>query len=288
MHEDTITVGGVAVDYRRRGAGPPLLLIPGGSGDGGVFGPFADRLAARFDVVSASSRIVSAHRRGREIGEQRPEAHAADALGLIDALFDRPPVVFGSSSGAITALELLSRHPERVALAVAHEPPLVGLLPDAQARRAALTAVRDTARTEGAAAATALMRQAMAAVDAAQEGLAVRRTGEWFDGYGDTAAEPPTPELLAVAGRLGELQPAFLERVLVPFATHPVGLDALKATGRLVPAAGIDSRGELPYRAAAALAARTGLPLTEFPGGHLGPVERPTQFAAALRALAED
>lgn len=288
MHEDTITVDGRPVDYRRQGAGPPLLLIPGGAGDGGVFGPFADRLAAHFDVVNASSRIVSAHRRGREIGKQRPEAHATDAIGLIEALFDRPPIVFGSSSGAITAVELLTRHPGKIALAVAHEPPLVGLLPDARARLAALAAVRESARADGTAAAMALLQQTMAAEENDREGLAVRRTGDWSDGYGDTTAEPPTPELLAVAGRLGELQPEFLERVLVPFASHPVDPEALKATGRLVPAAGIDSRNELPYRAAAALAARTGVPLTEFPGGHLGPVERPTQFAAALRALARD
>jgi hypothetical protein len=38
---------------------------------------------------------------------------------------------------------------------------------------------------------------------------------------------------------------------------------------------------------AAALATRLGLSLTELPGGHLGPIERPTQFAGALRALLE-
>ncbi|MEO6089787.1 MAG: alpha/beta hydrolase, partial [Umezawaea sp.] len=79
------------------------------------------------------------------------------------------------------------------------------------------------------------------------------------------------------------------EHVLVPFTTSELDLAALEAaSARLIPAAGIDSRGQLPYRAAAALATRLGLPLTEFPGGHVGPVERPTQFAHALRALIEE
>ena len=60
----------------------------------------------------------------------------ADALALLDRYSPgEPALVFGSSSGAIIGLELLSRHPERVRLLVAHEPPLLGLLPDADAQR---------------------------------------------------------------------------------------------------------------------------------------------------------
>ncbi|TWF95943.1 hypothetical protein [Saccharopolyspora dendranthemae] len=83
-----------------------------------------------------------------------------------------------------------------------------------------------------------------------------------------------------------DLQQLFLEHVLVPFTTVEVDLPALAAAGsRLVPVAGIDSRGQLAHRAASALATGLGQALVEFPGGHLGPVERPTQVAHALRAL---
>jgi hypothetical protein len=108
--------------------------------------------------------------------------------------------------------------------------------------------------------------------------------GDWLDGYAGTHAEPPTPDMLKLLTRLADLQPLFLERILVPFTTHELDLTALDAaSARLIPVAGIDSRGQLPYRAAVALATRLGLPLTELPGGHLGPVQRPAQFAQALR-----
>jgi pimeloyl-ACP methyl ester carboxylesterase len=47
---------------------------------------------------------------------------------VLDAVAgDDSAYVFGSSSGAITGLELLVRHPERIRLLIAHEPPAVEL-----------------------------------------------------------------------------------------------------------------------------------------------------------------
>ncbi|WP_344880534.1 hypothetical protein [Allokutzneria multivorans] len=113
-----------------------------------------------------------------------------------------------------------------------------------------------------------------------------RHIGNWLDGYAETLPEPPTPELLELQARLGVFQPAFLEHVLIPFTTNEIDLAALGAVSRqLVPVAGIDSRGQLPHRATASLCAKLSLPLHEVPGGHLGPIERPAQFAAAFKAL---
>jgi len=42
--------------YEARGDGPPLLLIMGASGCGGVFGRFAELLADEFTVVSYDRR----------------------------------------------------------------------------------------------------------------------------------------------------------------------------------------------------------------------------------------
>jgi pimeloyl-ACP methyl ester carboxylesterase len=234
-----------------------------------------------------SSRVVSA-RPGTTHGDQHPKAYAEDTLGLIDALFDEPPIVFGFSAGAITTLELLIRHPERLRLAVVHEPPVLGVLPDAGRHRDALEAVRTAARTQGMEEAGRLMAEAMTTPEPVTDSPDLRHPGAWLTGYAETRPEPPTPELLDLFAVLSEHQPLFLEHVLIPFTTSEVDLAALGAAGpRLVPVAGIDSRGQLPYRAAAALATRLGLPLTELPGGHLGPVERPAQFAGALSALLE-
>ena len=236
-----------------------------------------------------SSRVASAARPDAITEQQHPKIHAEDTRALIAKLFDEPPTVFAFSAGAVTTLELLARHPSHVRLAVVHELPVTALLPDAARHRSALEAVRATARTDGPAAAAQLMTAAMTALGADATPPKLHHPGDWLDGYADTHPEPPTPELLELFTRLAGLQPLFLEHILIPFTTTELDLTALEAaSARLIPVAGIDSRGQLPYRAAAALATRLGLPLTELPGGHLGPVERPAQLAQALRALLDE
>lgn len=56
-------------------------------------------------------------------------------------------------------------------------------------------------------------------------------------------------------------------------------------TDRLILAAGRETRGHLPHRPAATLAAHLHLPLTEFPGGHSGFTDAPTEFADQLLDL---
>ncbi|WP_433386747.1 alpha/beta fold hydrolase [Micromonospora sp. KLBMP9576] len=283
----TLTLDGTPIDYRDRGDGPPLLLLPGGVGHAGILDGLAAHLADRYRVVAMSSRVVSA-RPGTEHGDQHPRTYAEDTLNLIEALFDEPPTVFAFSASAITTLELLARHPDRLRLAVVHEPPVLGLLPDAGRHRDALEAVRTAARTRRMDEAARLMAETMTALKPGTDSPDLRHPGDWLDGYTETLPEPPTPELLELLSLLSELQPLFLEHILIPFTTSEVNLAALGAAGpRLVPVAGVDSRGQLPYRAAAALATGLELPLNELPGGHLGPIERPAQFAGALRALIE-
>ncbi|MEU4623726.1 alpha/beta hydrolase [Actinoplanes sp. NPDC023801] len=285
----TLDLNGIAIEYDARGSGPPLLLVPGGSGHAGVLDRLLVQLADSCRVVAMSSRVASAVRPGSVDEEQDPRVHAQDTVALIGKLFDEPPSVFGFSAGAVTTLELLARHPGHVRLAVVHEPPVVTLLPDAARHPGDLEAVRAAARTDGPAAVARLMTAAMTAPGTDAPPVELRHAGDWLHDYAGTQPEPPTPELLDLFARLAGLQPLFLEHILVPFTTARLDLAALRReAARLVPVAGIDSRGQLPYRAAAALATRLGLPLTELPGGHLGPVERPAQFARALRVLLDE
>ena len=78
-----------------------------------------------------------------------------DASRLLDLASDDPAFVFCSSSGAIIALELLLRHPEQAVKVVAHEPPLVNLLPDALHWCTFFSTVHTTAARSGTAAAMA-------------------------------------------------------------------------------------------------------------------------------------
>ncbi|MFF3696150.1 alpha/beta fold hydrolase [Streptomyces sp. NPDC002221] len=129
----TLEVPGASPRYEVRGAGPVLLLIVGGGGDAGIFEPVADALADRFTVVTYDPRGHSRSPLDGPDVDQRVETQADDAYRLLERVApDGPPAyVFGTSSGAIVAVELLTRHPERLARVVAHEPVLVSLLPDA-------------------------------------------------------------------------------------------------------------------------------------------------------------
>ncbi|WP_181794742.1 alpha/beta fold hydrolase [Streptomyces sp. WELS2] len=72
----------------------------------------------------------------------------------------------------------------------------------------------------------------------------------------------------------------FLARVLRPFTAYAPA--SAPPPGRLTLAAGTDSRGQLLHRTAEALAARLGSAFAEFPGGHLGTLDHPVEFADRL------
>jgi pimeloyl-ACP methyl ester carboxylesterase len=66
----------------------------------------------------------------------------------------RSPVeMFASSGGAVTALALVAAHPDDVTTLVAHEPPLIAVLPDAEAAERARAGVRDAYQANGSGAA---------------------------------------------------------------------------------------------------------------------------------------
>ncbi|MGH8880368.1 MAG: alpha/beta fold hydrolase, partial [Stackebrandtia sp.] len=212
-----LPVPGATIQFELSGQGPPLLLIPGGAGDAGVFGPMAADLAAHYTVVGMYSRLASPGSAAG--GEQSPATHADDAVRLLDGLFDDPVRVFASSSGAITALRLAADRPDRIRLAVLHEPPLVNLLPDAEYARQQLAKVRTVVRATGTAEAMSILAEVMTDRGPAEAPPRVRRFGDWPTDAADSEAEPPTAGMTEVFARLGRLQAAFLEHILVPFAT---------------------------------------------------------------------
>ncbi|MEU7579625.1 alpha/beta hydrolase [Streptomyces sp. NPDC041068] len=263
-----LTVPGATIHHEiRRGEGPVLLMLPGGGGDSAVFDGVADVLAAEFTVVTVDPRGYSRSTLDGPREEQRVQTQSDDAHRLLEALSPHEPAyAFGSSAGAVVALDLLARHPHRLRRVVAHEPPCFALLPDADEQRAFVHEVRDLLRTRG-------------------HGPAATR---FLQGLGGTLEPLPDPATLPprTAGMLTRLMannPHFLEYELVPFTTHVPDLAALReAAPRLTLAAGIASRGRLPYRPAALMADQLGLELQEFPGGHSGYTDAPLPFAEQL------
>ncbi|MFF2194128.1 alpha/beta fold hydrolase [Streptomyces sp. NPDC058157] len=265
----TLGVPGATLYLERRGTGPVLLLIPGGGADAGLYAGMAPTLAAAGrTVVSYDPRGQSRSTLDGPAADQRVADWADDARHVLDLVSpDEPADVLGCSAGAVAALGLLARHPERVRRVVAHEPPLVEVLEDPAPYRTLYAEVRELTRTQGPAAAMAHLAQGL--------------------GGGSPEREEPAqlpPEILEMAPRMYANQPFFLEHVLVPFTSDTPDVPALRAhADRLVLAAGEDSRA-IPalYGPATRLSHLTGAPFKEFPGGHVGCTEHPTAFATRL------
>src|SRR5258707_7122339 len=121
---------------------PVLLIIGSPMGADGfttLAGHFTDRTVVTYDPRSSGRS-----KRTDGASETTPEEHADDLHRLIQALGAGPVDLFASSGGAVNALALVARHPEQVRTLVAHEPPILLVLPD---REAALAAARDIHET---------------------------------------------------------------------------------------------------------------------------------------------
>src|SRR5499433_1130874 len=126
---------------------PPLLMIGqpmGASGFGALASHFPDRTVVTYDPRGLGR---STRKDGRV--DHSPTVQAGDVHAVIEALGAGPVEMFGSSGGAVTALALVAACPDDVTTLVAHEPPLIPVLPDAEAAERARAAVRDTYEANG-------------------------------------------------------------------------------------------------------------------------------------------
>jgi pimeloyl-ACP methyl ester carboxylesterase len=125
---DLVDSNGTKLYFERRGGGPPVLLVAGATGEAGSFEELARQLADEFEVVTYDRRGYSRSPRPAGWNATSIAEQADDAAGLLAALGLAPAAVFGTSAGAIIALEVALRRPELVSLLVLHEPFVVSLL----------------------------------------------------------------------------------------------------------------------------------------------------------------
>src|SRR5438132_11158990 len=121
---------------------PPLLMIGqpmDASGFGTLASHFPDRTVVTYDPRGLGRSI---RKDGRT--DNAPTVQARDVHAVIEALGAGPVEMFASSGGAVTALALVAAYPSDVTTLVAHEPPLIPVLPDAEAAERARAPVRDT------------------------------------------------------------------------------------------------------------------------------------------------
>ncbi|MBO3084681.1 alpha/beta fold hydrolase [Cellulomonas fengjieae] len=278
----TLDVPGATLTYDVRGpvpaadGSPPLLLIGqpmGASGFGTLASHFPDRT-----VVTYDPRGLGRSTRSDGEATHTPERQAED-LHLLIAELGGQVDLFGSSGGAVTGLHLVATHPEDVRTFVAHEPPLLTVLPDADAAFAAEQRVQEAYDQRGWGAGMA----AFIALTSVQ--------GEFPDDFG---RELPDPAVFGLPTQDdGTRTDPLLSGVSNAVTAYRPDIDALRAAStRVLIAAGIESKDTMTWRSSAALAELLGQELTVFPSNHggflgdeYGQPGQPVEFAARLHEV---
>src|SRR3954471_7637070 len=260
------------------GGRPPLFMI-GQPMTAGGFGTLASHFPDR-TVVTYDPRGLgrSARKDGRV--DHAPTVQADDVHAVIEALGAGPIEMFASSGGAVTALALVAAHPGDVVTLVAHEPPLIPVLPDAEAAERAQAGFRNAYEANGSGA-------GMAAFIAMTSWR-----GEFTDEYFAQPAADPAAFGMPTEDDGSRGHPLRSVRSWAISSYRP-DVDALAAAPtRIVIAVGEESEGTFTARSAVATAELLGQEATVFPshhggflGGEFGYAGRPEAFAAKLREV---
>src|SRR5918996_3672717 len=126
---------------------PPVFMI-GQPMDASGFATLASHFPDR-TVVTYDPRGLGRSTRKDGRVDHAPGIQAADVHAVIEALGAGPVEMFASSGGAVTALALVAAFPDDVITLVAHEPPLIAVLPDAAAAERARAGIRDAYEAKG-------------------------------------------------------------------------------------------------------------------------------------------
>lgn len=262
----TLDVSGARLYYETEGSGPVLVMVPGANGDNNVFKPVRAFLKHNFTVVTYDRRGFSqSELTGPQDYDRRLETDADDVQSLISHLTKEPAVVFGSSSGAIVALKVLSRYPSSVRAVVAHEPPLVKVLPDSQKWTEFFQSVYDLKAESGIPA-------------------AMQKFTSILSNRSDAVLMAADSPMKISEAAIGNVQYWFEHELLQYSGSNP-DLDAIKQNAdKLILAVGLASENDFPSLPAKELSKALNRPILALPGGHFGYVAEPENFARQLIA----
>ena len=209
-----------------------------------------------------------------------PAVHAEDVHDIIGELGVDSVEMFASSGGAVVALALVAAYPTDVTTLVAHEPPLIPVLPDAAAAERARAGYRDIYAAKGFGAGMA----SFIAMTSWQ--------GEFTEDYFDQP--DPDPALFGLPTEDdGAREDPLLSDVSWAVSSYRPDLAALAAAPtRIVVAVGEESSGTFTARTSVRLAELLGQQATVFPshhggfaGGEFGYPGQPEAFAHKLREV---
>jgi len=259
--------------YEVRGSGPVIMMMPGGPADAATFRRMEGELASRYTVVTYDPRGLSHSTLDEPLDDTRMvEIFADDVFRLLGTVAVGKAHVFANSGGAVIALELAARHPERLDVVVAHEPPSPSLLSNGAEVRAAMEDISDTCNSEGLGPAL----QKFMTLSGVQGGGPPPPQGE------------PTPKEQAAMAQMMRNLEFWLGRYIRNLGRYEPDFAALKASPcTIVPAIGKESKGQLANDGGLGLARILGIEAVVFPGDHGGFDGHPVEFADKLREVLE-
>jgi pimeloyl-ACP methyl ester carboxylesterase len=284
MSTHTLPTDGADVAYDVHGplptadGRPPLFMIGqpmDASGFTALRSHFPDRTVVTYDPrgLGRSTRTD-----GRV--DNSPTVQAEDVHAVTEALGAGPVDMFASSGGAVTALALVAAHPDDVVTLVAHEPPLIPVLPDAEAAERARAGFRDAYEAGGRGAGMA----AFIAMTSWQ--------GEFTDEYFAQPAPDPAAFGMPAEDDGSRDDPLLSDRSWAVSGYRPDVEAIAAAPTRVVIAVGEESAGTFTGRTSVATAEQLGQEATVFPshhggflGGEFGYAGQPEAFARRLREV---
>jgi len=257
---------------------PPLFMIGqpmDASGFRTLASYFPDRTVITYDPRGLGRSV---RKDGRV--DNVPTVQADDVHAVIGALDCGPIEMFASSGGAVTALALVAAHPNDVTMLVAHEPPMVPVLPDAEAAERAVARFRDAYAAQG--------RGVGMAAFIAMTSWRGQFTEDYF------ARPNPDPAQFGMPAEDDGSRddPLLSDRSLAITSYRPDVKALAAAPTRIVIAVGEESIGAFTGRASVATAELLGQQATVFPshhggftGGESGYPGQPEAFARKLREV---
>jgi pimeloyl-ACP methyl ester carboxylesterase len=251
-----VQVPGAQLYCKIRGTGPTLLMLAGGSGDADSFNALADNLEDKFTVITYDRRgyARSPLENAASTGPIPISTQSDDASRILSLLSPKGAFVFGNSAGAFIGLDLLLRHAGQVHRLVAHEPPLIQLLPS--------ESTVDLESKNGQSADDTLRQFAAS--------LGIKR------GLSNQAKSP----------RQAHNSQFFLAHEAPAIGEYSFDVAALTHyQDKLLFAGGAEGKEYFPYQCAYTAAQKTHTQFIEFPGRHNGFGVYPDEFAKLLSSL---
>jgi pimeloyl-ACP methyl ester carboxylesterase len=262
--------------------GRSLLFMVGQPMDAAGFRTLASHFPDR-TVVTYDPRGLGRSTRKDGRVDHMPTVQAQDVHAVIEALGVGPVEMFASSGGAVTALALVAAYPNDVDTLVAHEPPLIPVLPDAEAAERARAGFRDAYEAKG-------RNAGMAAFIAMTSWR-----GEFTDDYFALPAPDPVQFGMPAEDDGSRDDPLLSDRSWAVSSYRPDVHALAAAPTRIVIGVGEESLDSFTGRTAVAIAELLGQHATVFPshhggflGGESGYAGQPEAFARKLRDVLDN